>query len=221
LCQEEREQRKRDIKTGAAQTLQKIQQKLAISKTNEEQYKCIEEAVELVFGFPAKKDQIQSLHSFLIQKEDRILVAKTGYGKSVVSQLLPLLCKDSIVLILLPLNALGAEQLMDIEKLPLANPVWLHADNNDESTLRKIAAGLYTHILVSPEIACSLKFCDQVVSQTLFRKRLRAVVVDEVHLVVDWGRSIPKVILSFEVLPKSPWTKALVWMHCNFRSRVL
>ena len=178
--------------TGAAQTLKKIQQKLAISETNEKQFKCIEEAVELVYGFPAKKDQVQSLHSLLVRKEDRILIAKTGYGKSVVPQLLPLLSPDSIVLIILPLNALGAEQLVDIEKLPLANPVWLHADNNDESMLRRIAAGLYTHILVSPEIACSLKFCDQVVSQTLFRKRLRAVVVDEVHLVVDWGRSFRK-----------------------------
>jgi hypothetical protein len=83
-----------------------------------------------------------------VQREGRILVAKTGYGTSVVPLLLPLLMTNSIVLILLPLNALGAEQFADIGKLPLANPLWLHAANNDSSTLKRIKAGLYTHILL-------------------------------------------------------------------------
>ena len=100
------------------------------------------------------------LWSLLVEREDRIFVAKTGYGKSVVPQLLPLIIKNSIVIILLPLNALDAEQLEDIEK-PLAKPFWLHAGNNNPSTLQRIRAGIYTHILLSPEIACSIKFYDQ------------------------------------------------------------
>ena len=131
------------------------------------------------------------LWSLLVEREDRIFVAKTGYGKSVVPQLLPLIIKNSIVIILLPLNALDAEQLEDIEK-PLAKPFWLHAGNNNPSTLQRIRAGIYTHILLSPEIACSIKFYDQVLSSSWFRKRLKAVVIDEVHLVVDWGRSFRK-----------------------------
>jgi superfamily II DNA helicase RecQ len=46
---------------------------------------------------------------FDIDRDDRILIAKTGYGKSVVPQLLPLLTRSSVVIILLPLNALGAD----------------------------------------------------------------------------------------------------------------
>jgi hypothetical protein len=81
---------------------------------------------------------------------------------------------------------------MDIAKLPLAKPIWLHADNNDDLMLKRIKAGLYTHILLSPEIACSLKFYEQVLSSTWFRKRIKAVVIDEIHLVVDWGRAFRK-----------------------------
>ena len=145
-----------------------------------------------MFGFQGKPEQVESIWSLLVEREDRIFVAKTGYGKSVVPQLLPLIIKNSIVIILLPLNALGAEQLEDIEKLPLAKPFWLHAGNNNPSTLQRIRAGIYTHILLSPEIACSIKFYDQVLSSSWFRKRLKAVVIDEVHLVVDWGRSFRK-----------------------------
>jgi hypothetical protein len=69
-----------------------------------------------------------------LREKIEFFVAKTGYGKSVVPQLLPLIMKNSIVFTLLPLNALGAEQLEDIEKLPLAKPFWLHAENNKFGT---------------------------------------------------------------------------------------
>jgi hypothetical protein len=64
------------------------------------------------------------LWSLVFDREDRILVAKTGYGKSAVPQLLPPLTRSSIVIVLLLLNALGAEQLADIQRLPLAKPIW-------------------------------------------------------------------------------------------------
>jgi superfamily II DNA helicase RecQ len=188
----ERERQKQETRTNEGSALMKIQRKFSMLTSKDRQLDCLKEAVELVFGFQGKSDQVESIWSLLIQREDRILVAKTGYGKSVVPQLLPLIMKNSTVLILLPLNALGAEQLGDIEKLPLAKPIWLHAGNNNLATLQKIRAGLYTHILLSPEIACSMKFCDQVLSDSRFRKRLKAIVIDEIHLVVDWGRSFRK-----------------------------
>jgi hypothetical protein len=108
------------LRTKEGSALKKIQQTIARTTAKDDQFDCIRRAVELVFGFQAKPDQVESIWSLLVQKEDRILVAKTGYGKGVIPQLLPLLVKDSIVLILLPLNALGAEQFTDIAKLPLS-----------------------------------------------------------------------------------------------------
>ena len=205
---EERERHQQALKTKAGSALTKIQQKMAETTLKDDQLDCIRKAVELVFGFQAKPDQVEMIWSLLVLKEDRILVAKTGYGKSVIPQLLPLLIKDSIVPTLLLLNALGAEQSMDIAALPLAKPIWLHAENNDNLTLKKIKAGLYTHSLLSPEIACSLKFYDQVLSGTYFRKRLKAVVIDEIHLVVDWGRAFRKYSLLKHFrnrLGRKPW----------------
>src|ERR1700722_2262166 len=145
----------------------------------------------LCLGFKGSLNRLNRYgHSWLSEKIESLLQKRDG--KKVVPQLLPLIIKNSIVITLLPLDALGAEQLEDIEKLPLAKPVWLHAGNNNPSTLQRIRAGIYTHILLSPEIACSIKFYDQVLSSSWFRKRLKAVVVDEAHLVVDWGRSFRK-----------------------------
>lgn len=62
----------------------------------------IEDGKNDTFGFQAKP--------LVVQREDTILVAKTGYGKSVVPQLLPLLMHSSAFLIVLPLNTPGAEQ---------------------------------------------------------------------------------------------------------------
>jgi hypothetical protein len=79
--------------------------------------------VELAFRFTAKLEQFVLLRSLVFSQEDRILVAKTEYRKSFVPQLLLLLTRSSMVIILLPLNALGAEQLADTQRLPLAKPI--------------------------------------------------------------------------------------------------
>ena len=101
--------------------------------------------MELAFGFTAKLEQVDLLWSLVFDREDRILVAKTGYGKSVVPQLLPLLTPSSIVIVLLPLNALGAEQLADIQRLPLAKPIWLSSKNNNAAMYATKNPGWYLH----------------------------------------------------------------------------
>jgi hypothetical protein len=58
------------------------------------------------------------------------------------------LVRDSIAIIILPLLAIGSEQLEKISRLPLAKPVFINAENAKEDILN----GQYTHILVSPEI---------------------------------------------------------------------
>jgi hypothetical protein len=177
------ERDKRRLEKG--HVLRKLQDQIRAASDKEEaeeQLNGIRKAVELAFGFTAKLEQVGLLWSLVFDREDRILVAKTGYGKSVVPQLLPLLTRSSIVIVLLPLNA---EQLADIQRLPLAKPIWLSSKNNNTATLRRIRAGIFTHVLVSPEIACSLRFYENVLSDAGFRRQTKAIVIDEVHLVVD------------------------------------
>jgi len=61
----------------------------------------------------------------------------------------------------------------------------LCADNNHEATLQRIQNEIYTHILVSPEIACSKYFMETVLNNPKFKSRVVAVTVDEVYLVID------------------------------------
>ena len=144
LSKEERDESRLESSQGKGHVLRKLQDQIRAASGKEEQLNGIRKAVELAFGFTAKLEQVDLLWSLVFDREDRILVAKTGYGKSVAPQLLPLLTRSSIVIVLLPLNALGAEQLADIQRLPLATPIWLSSKNNNAATLRRIWAGIFT-----------------------------------------------------------------------------
>jgi hypothetical protein len=72
---------------GKGQNLRRIQDQIRAAGDNERQTKYIRKAVELAFGFTAKLEQVDFLWSLIFDREDRILIAKTGYGKSVVPQL--------------------------------------------------------------------------------------------------------------------------------------
>lgn len=53
--------------------------------------------------------------------------------------------------------------------------------------LEELQAGKFTHVLLSPELAISDKFCPSAIHPD-FRDRLALVVVDETHLVAQWGK---------------------------------
>ena len=73
--------------------------------------------------------QLEAIH-ILYQKHDVILIARTGFGKSLIFQSLPLLRKDGIALLIYPLSALEQDQHQDISKLPGARPFILDARSN-------------------------------------------------------------------------------------------
>jgi superfamily II DNA helicase RecQ len=86
----------------------------------------------------------------LYEKKDLILVAKTSFGKSLIMQTLPCLVPRSIILIVLPLLALGFEQEEKIKRLgSFAKPIFLHGSNvSAPNLLLSIREGQYTHIRV-------------------------------------------------------------------------
>ena len=64
--------------------------------------------------------------------------------------ILLLLVPDSIILIVIPLNALGTEQEAMIRSLsPSANPIFVHRKNiSSEKLLHAIQRGEFTHIII-------------------------------------------------------------------------
>lgn len=61
-------------------------------------------------GFDLREEQIQAIKTLAIDREDLILIARTGWGKSIIFQSLPAI-RQGIVLMIMPLNLLEEEQV--------------------------------------------------------------------------------------------------------------
>jgi len=68
---EERERQRQETRTNEGSALMKIQQKFARLTAKVKQLDCLKEAVELVFGFQGKPDQVESIWSAVILARPR------------------------------------------------------------------------------------------------------------------------------------------------------
>lgn len=158
----------------------------------------------IFFGFALHEGQIDTIWTLFYERRDLLLLAKTGFGKSLIFQLLPFMTLVAgVVVVLMPLKLLQAEQSGIINtKLPNGHAIELNGDNNKESTQREIARGYYTHVFTSPEIALSKKFKKNVLDQHLFSDRLCLLAVDEIHLVEEWGKQFRPLYAEIEKVRK-------------------
>ena len=84
---------------------------LEAAKDKDQQLLYIGKVTQRMYDFLPKPEQAEALWWLAFQKENLLLVAKTSFRKSLIRQLLSCLIRDAIVLILLPLNAICAEQV--------------------------------------------------------------------------------------------------------------
>jgi superfamily II DNA helicase RecQ len=186
-----------------------VRQILQTTTGEMKQKEYIGRAIKIAFDFDAKEEQVEVLWRLLIRKQDTILVAQTSFGKSLIFQMLPLLISGAIIIIIMPLNAIGKDQWTKIKELPGGHPIMLCAENNTKTSLQEIQNGIYTHVLVSPEIASSKRFRETVLNDPKFKSKVAAVTVDEVHLVVDWGSTFRKSYTMLrsirQVIGDRPW----------------
>ena len=112
-----------------------------------EQTALIRHRVNELFGFEPKNKQVEAIRHLLYDKRDLILIAKTGFGKSIIFQALPLIEEESkqASLIIMPLNLLQEEQAEKLKTIPGAKPFILNGDTNTRKNRHEIGAGAYTH----------------------------------------------------------------------------
>ena len=67
--------------------------------------------------------QIESIRRVVYRLGDTILIARTGYGKSVVLQAVSVIMEGRTTIQLIPLSRLGEEQLDSIASIPGTRPV--------------------------------------------------------------------------------------------------
>ena len=134
--------------------------------------------------------QIRALYNLCVRKLDTILIARTGFGKSIISHLGPVL-SGGLCVIISPLNALSTEQAADIERLKDSGAgvkaLVLDGKNNGPSARKQALDKKLTHLITSPEILNSVEFRTEVLSKDIFLRRLKMVVLDEMHLAQQWS----------------------------------
>jgi len=101
-------------------------------------------------------------------------------------QAILLLIRASIAIIVLPLNAIGEEQLLKIRAILGANPVFICAEviKAYADILKYIKAGRFTHVLVSPELLLSKRF-HYILTWPAFRSHVSLVIINECYLVTN------------------------------------
>ena len=116
-----------------------------------------------------------------------ILIARTGYKKSMIFHSVSALKEDIMTLMIMPLLALEEDQKSAIKKMQAnSNPCILNGELMTKELLNEIQSGVYTHVLTSPEIAMFNEF-RLVLQHPNVQQQLVLVAIDEVHLVEDWG----------------------------------
>ena len=143
----------------------------------------------------AKTIQAQAVQATL-QGRDVFVSVPTGYGKSLIFQMLPF-CASFIlerlgkaaagvpsVLVVSPLLALMQDQAHKLRQVPGAKPVLLSEESAPEEG--DMAAGRWTHIFASPEVLLESPRWRKLLLSSAIVNSFVAVVIDEAHCIVKW-----------------------------------
>ncbi|EFY94592.1 DEAD/DEAH box helicase [Metarhizium robertsii] len=166
-----------------------------------------------LYPFEPRQKQIDAIWHLVFKKEDLLLAAKTSFGKSVVFQAAPLFCRGGIGLIIIPLDRIGQEQCIKIQRLSGARSVFINGGTDKTDVLaQEIETGVYTHLIMGPEIAAG--WFRSIASSPSFKKRVSVVAVDELHLVALWGSGIRPQYAQLSLLRRRLGAR-IPWFGCS------
>jgi len=140
-------------------------------------------------SYSAKPKQLEAIENIL-KGHDTLAILPTSYGKSMIYQLLPAVCKllpgqpdQAIIVVLSPLKALIQNQIEEANIYPKA--LNLNACSLDGS-YQQICSGRFNLIVDTPEAWLNGSRWKDVLSSPHFRKNVKCFVIDEAHK-VSWG----------------------------------
>jgi ATP-dependent DNA helicase RecQ len=139
--------------------------------------------MERVFGFRDFRPGQEATLEAILSGEDTLVVMPTGGGKSLCYQL-PALILPGACLVVSPLIALMKDQVdtLRVRELPVVAIHSLMGMGEQEAALKKIAAGEYKMIYVSPE-----RLRNSLFMNALRKGPVSFVAVDEAHCISEWG----------------------------------
>ena len=118
---------------------------------------------------------------------DTLLIARTGFGKSLTFQAFCALT-GRIALQLIPLSKLGDQQAGRMTRIKGASACLITAETleRDSGLMIDVRKGKYNHILLGPEQAVSPRF-KSILRHPDFAKLVGLVIIDECHVLSSWG----------------------------------
>ena len=170
---------------------------------------------KLLRGKEPKEQQVRCLRCLVFGLGDTLLLAKTGFGKSIIFHAYSILT-GKITIQLVPLTKLGDEQAAEINAYNVAGTKACLVSHETKEKIMglisEIRRGDYTHIVISPEQTAMDWFLD-LVRDVDFRDRIGLVAIDECHLVSTWATFREAYAKVFTL--RSNLLPSVVWFGCT------
>ena len=102
-----------------------------------------------IFNKISQSEQLETIKTLIVDQKDLILIAKTGFGKSLMFNSVSFL-QGGVALIIMPLHAIENEQVADLLKVTdhaRCSSVVLNADSNTSELWADIQKDCYSHDL--------------------------------------------------------------------------
>ncbi|XP_062574182.1 uncharacterized protein LOC134236018 [Saccostrea cucullata] len=144
---------------------------------NEEKKKAIEERFNVPF---LTENQVSGIKA-ICDGKDVFVGLKTGSGKSMIYESLPLVCPDATIIVVTALVSIMKEQTERLSKLGFTS-TYIGRDPSEEDAINE---GYFQFIFGSPEAFVGERKWRDAVSN--LRDKIKVIVVDEAHTVVQWG----------------------------------
>lgn len=126
------------------------------------------------------KENQRSAVKYLVEGKDCICSLPTGYGKSLIYELLPFLDTGCLVVVVVPLNAILNQQMEKLGDLAMS----LCPGKVD---FNKLKTGKYSYLFCHPEQILDNKALNEVFRTEGLSGRKIYLVVDEAHCILEWG----------------------------------
>ncbi|XP_033724869.1 ATP-dependent DNA helicase Q-like SIM [Pecten maximus] len=122
----------------------------------------------------------------LSEGKDVFIGTRTGSGKSLAYECYPLVSKGAIVLVIAPLVNIMSEQCKRLIDHGF-KATYIGKDHHDDE---RIAEGYYDFVFGSPECFLDDTKWRNMLKSSVYQERLKLIVVDEAHTVIQWGESL-------------------------------
>ena len=132
-------------------------------------------------NFSLKEEQKTAVKE-LFEGRDVVTVLLTGFGKSLIFQLLVLLARRACacVLVICPLTSIINDQIQEVEASCACNL------SEKLSDLTDIEQGKFAIVYSSAEIAIDKRFLESLKKDSPFSRFIAACVIDESHTIETW-----------------------------------